>query len=198
MTGYDLPVALKIAGKSYPITNRGDFRMVLDCFAVLNDEEIPKYMRFNDALIIFFEDINSDRDVAAVFGENKQEAIKQTFSFFNCNQLEVGTKVNYKLIDWEQDAQLVCAAVNTVAQTEVRSEPYLHWFTFMGYYTSVGDSVLATVIGLRYKKKRGKKLEKYEIEFINNNPQYFTSKEELEEQQEAEAFLEDLRKNWGK
>ena len=194
MSGYDLPVEIEVNGKNYPITNRGDFRMVIDCFSALNDEEIPKYMRLNDALIIFYEDINSDADIAYIFGEHKEEAVKKMFSFFNCNQLEAGLKVNYKLIDWEQDAQLVCAAVNTVAQTEVRSAPFLHWFTFMGHYISVGDSVLASVIGIRFKKARGKKLEKYEREFIQNNPQYFTSKAELEEQEEAEAWL---KKNWG-
>ena len=195
MIGYDLPVEIEIGGKKYPITNRGDFRMILDCFFVLNDKRIPGFMRPNTALIIFYKDINSDDDIKYVFGEHREEAIKKMYSFFNCNQVEIGTKTNYKLIDWESDAQLVCAAVNTVAQTEVRSEPYLHWFTFMGYYISIGDSVLATVIGLRYKMKRGKKLEKEEKEFINNNPQYFTTKAELEEKQELEK---ELLKVWGK
>ena len=195
MTGYDLPVNIEIDGKCYPITNRGDYRMVLDCFSALTDDEIPGYMRINDALIIFYDDINSDEDVVRVFGSHTEEAVKKMYSFFNCNQLEVGIQVNHKLIDWEQDAQLVCAAVNSVAQTEVRSEPYLHWFTFMGYYISVGESILATVVNLRDKKLRGKKLEKHEREFINNNPQYFTSEHNLAEQQEANDLLREI---WGK
>ena len=192
MIGYELPVSVNVGGKEYSITNRGDFRMILDCFSALNDKEVPKSLRVADSLIIFYEDINSDEDIQRVFGDHAEEAVKQMFSFFNCYQLEGGTKVNHKLIDWEQDAQLVCAAVNTVAQTEIRSEPYLHWFTFLGYYMSVGDSVLATVVALRDKRARGKKLEKHEREFINDHPEYFFTTEEIEEQQEIDEILQEL------
>lgn len=195
MIGYSLPVSIEIDGKEYPITMRGHYEMVLDCFACLTDEEIPEKLRAIDCLKIFYEDINSDLDVLKKFGENTEEAIRKMYDFFNCNQLDVGVKTNLKLIDWEQDAQLVCAAVNSVAQTEIRSEPYLHWWTFMGYYMSIGDSVLATVIGLRSKKARGKKLEKNEREYIMNNPQYFTTKEQLQQQKEDEEWLASV---WGK
>ena len=186
MNCYGLPTSIEINGTEYAITERGDFRMVLDCFSLLNDEEIPKGIRIADCLKIFLEDVNSDEDVLQI---NVEEAVEKMFSFFNCNQLEVGTKANLKLLDWEQDSQLVCAAINNVAQTEIRSEPYLHWWTFMGYYISVGESVLATVISLREKRKTGKKLEKHEQEFIRNNPQYFTTKKEIEEQQADEEWL---------
>lgn len=195
MIGYELPATVTVDGKDYPITNRGDFRMVLDCFAALTDEDIPKGFRIEDALIIFYEDINSPDDIREVFGANTEEAILQMYNFFNCNQPEIGTKVKHNLIDWEQDAQMVCAAVNNVAQTEIRSEPFVHWFTFMGYYISVGESVLATVIGIRDKIVRGKKLEKHEREFKNENPHYFTNRKAMAEQ---EALDEWLQNNWGK
>ena len=173
MNGYDLPTVIEIDGKNYPITNKGDFRMVMDCFSVLSDDEILSSYRTIDCLKIFYEDINEDSDIS-IFGEHIEEAVNKMNDFFNCNQEQIGMKTNHKLIDWEQDAQLVCAAVNKVAQTEVRSEPYLHWFTFMGYYTSIGESVLATVVSIRHKKATGKKLEKHEKEFVKDNPQYFT------------------------
>lgn len=191
MIGYSLPTAIEIDGKSYPITQKGHFEMVIDCFSVLNDKEIPEKLRVVDCCKIFYEDINDDSDIM-LFGEHYEEAVDKMYSFFNCNQLEVGAKTNIKLIDWETDAQLICAAVNNVAQTEIRSEPYLHWFTFMGYYISVGDSPLATVVGLRDKKARGKKLEKHEREFIMNNPQYFTTKEQLEQQKQDEEWLDSV------
>ena len=192
MIGYSLPTSIEIGGKEYPITQKGHFEMVLDCFSLLNDEDIPKAYRIYDCLKIFYEDINEDSDVRSLFGDNVEEAIGKMFSFFNCNQLEIGSKVNIQLIDWEQDAQLVCAAVNNVAQTEIRSEPFLHWFTFMGYYTSVGESVLSTVVGIRNKKARGKKMEQHEKEFLMNNPQYFTTKKQIEQDKADKEWLDSV------
>lgn len=192
MIGYELPKTVTVNGQDYAITNKGDFRMVLDCFAALTDEDIPKYYRVIDALTIFYEDINGAEDIQTVFEDHTEDAIKAMYDFFNCGQIEIGKKTNHKLIDWEQDAQLVCAAVNNVAQTEIRSEPFVHWYTFMGYYISIGESVFATVVSIRDKIARGKKLEKHEREYKNENPQYFTSREELEEQAELEEWLKNM------
>lgn len=195
MLGYELPVNIEIDGIYYPITNKADYRMILDCFSVLSDDEIPEQYRVIDCLKIFYEDINSDNDVVEVFGDKSEKAVKEMYRFFNCYQEEIGNKVNHKLIDWEQDAQLVCAAINQVAQTEIRSEPYLHWFTFMGYYISIGESVLATVVSIRDKKHKGKKLEKHEKEFVKNNPQYFIERQTDKEKQEADDLFNSV---WNK
>ena len=82
-----------------------------------------------------------------------------------------------------------------MAQTEIRSEPYLHWFTFMGYYISIGESVLATVVSIRDKKHKGKKLEKHEKEFVKNNPQYFIERQTDKEKQEADDLFNSV---WNK
>ena len=194
MLGYDLPIAIEVNNKNYSITNKGDYRVILDCFSVLSDDEILPQYRIIDCLKIFYEDINSDEDVN-LFGANIKEAVSKMYDFFNCNQEQVGIKTNYKLIDWEQDAQLVCAAVNKVAQTEIRSEPYLHWWTFMGYYFSIGESVLSTVVSIRHKRITGKKLEKHEREFIKDNPQYFETKQTQKQKQEADDLFDKL---WNK
>ena len=70
MIGYSLPTAIEIDGKSYPITQKGHFEMVIDCFSVLNDKEIPEKLRVVDCCKIFYEDINDDSDIAKVFGNN--------------------------------------------------------------------------------------------------------------------------------
>ena len=111
------------------------------------------------------------------------------YNFFNCNGLDVGNRVPYKLIDWEQDEQMIVSAVNRVATTEIRALPYLHWFTFMGYYQAVGKSTLSTVVEIRSKLKKGKKLEKYEKEFKNENPQYFIWNDKSVEDKEAEEYI---------
>ena len=106
-----------------------------------------------------------------------------------------GKQMNYRLIDWEKDSQMICSAVNKVANTEIRSEPYIHWWTFMGYYSAVGESLLSSVVSIRDKMMRGKKLEKYEQEFRRNNPEYFVWNTDSVADEEAEELFKQL---WNK
>lgn len=166
--------------------------MVLDCFNALNDIEMSKDYRIATAVVIFYEDCNSIDDICNVFGDNYVTAVEKMFCFFNTNQSNVGTKCNFRLIDWDNDSQIICAAVNSVAHTEIRSLEYVHWFTFMGWYMSVGESVLATVVEIRNKIVTGKKLEKYEQKFRKDNPYYFMwnskTAEQIEEENEIMAL----------
>jgi len=92
----------------------------------------------------------------------------------NCgDDTGVGANKHRKLIDWQGDQQLIASAVNKVANTEIRTLEYLHWWTFMGYYLAIGESPLATIVGIRNKIMEGKKLEKHEQKFRSDNPQYF-------------------------
>lgn len=188
---YELPVSFNIDGIEYHITNKGDYRMILDCFAALEDVELSKDERLCATLIIFFEEINSLMDIQKV--NNLQELVNRMYSFFNCGQAESpGMNTHYKLIDWEQDSHLICSAINDVARTEIRTEPYIHWWTFMGYYTAVGKSLLSTVISIRYKIANGKKLEKNERDFKRENPAYFIWKSKTVEQNEADELVKQL------
>ena len=119
------------------------------------------------------------------------------YKFFNCGSSNYGRQVHYKLMDWEQDEQLVSSAVNKVAGTEIRSVPYLHWWTFMGYYSSIGNSPLSTIISIRDKIVKGKKLEKYERDFKNENPQYFTWNKNTVEEEEADRLVKELWNSGG-
>lgn len=187
---YEIPVSLTVNGTTRAIRNRGDYRIVLDCFSVLNDMELTRDERYYAALIIFYEDFNELADLS--LGQDELTAlIRAMFDFFNCGQPEKQTQ-NYKLIDWETDSQIICAAINKVAQTEIRSLPYLHWWTFMGYYLSIGESVLSTVVGIRDKIKRGKKLEKYEREYRQNNPHYFVWDSKTAQEKEDDELIRQL------
>lgn len=191
---YDIPQSIKINNKEFAIRNKGDYRMVLDCFKALEDDTLSEQERLMASVIIFYADINCVEDIKKL--PSYDTAITEMFNFFNCGQTESpGMKVNYKLIDWEQDSQLVCSAINKVANKEIRAEPYIHWWTFMGYYLAIGESSLATVLGIRSKIKKGKKLEKYEQEFRKNNPQYFNWDSRTIEEKEADAYIREL---WNK
>ena len=186
---YTLPTTVKIRDNDFKIRNKGDFRMVLDCFNALQDDNLSQQERVISSLIIFYDDVHSYEDLCVLFkdDEDLKLAIEKMYDFFNCNQKEVGAKQNYKLIDWDNDSQIICSAINNVANIEIRSLEYLHWWTFMGYYISIGESVLSTVVGIRHKIATGKKLEKYEKDFKKDNPNYFNFDYRTSEQREEDA-----------
>jgi hypothetical protein len=169
--------------------------MVLDCFSALGDEKLSEDYRVLACLLIFYNELNSFEDI----NENQdylQDLVKSMYNFFNCGQKESpGAVTGHVLIDWEGDSQMICSAINNVAKLEVRSLPYLHWWTFMGYYTSVGESVLSTVVGIRNKIAKHKKLEKWEKEFKRDNPDYFHWKSTTVSDREAEDLIREL---WNK
>lgn len=188
---YSLPTKINIGGKAYNISKQGDYRMVIDCFKALNDCELSQSFRYIAALMIFYEDINSIEDVKKLTSEEYANLINGMFDFFNAEQTAAGIQSRHKLIDWNADSQLICAAVNNAAKMEVRSVEYMHWWTFLGHYMSVGDSLLATVVGIRDKIAHGKKLEKYEEKFKKDNPHYFNwEMRTAEEIAEEKAFME--------
>ena len=188
---YDIPVKVQVGDKWYNIRNKGDFRMVLDCFAALDDVQLTEQERILASVIIFYEDMHSVEDTNKFSDYNT--AVTEMFKFFNCGQEESpGASTNYKLIDWQTDSQLVSSAINNVAGKEIRAEKYVHWWTFMGYYLAVGESALSTVVGIRSKIVKGKKLEKYEQEFRKNNPQYFRWNSKTVEQRAQDELARSL------
>lgn len=192
---YELPTSITVNNKEYQIRNNGDYRMVLDCFQVLNDVELSETERTLACLIIFYEDFNDIESVLSLDGETTKALIDNAFLFFNCGQERSQGETNYKTIDWETDSQLISSAVNKVAGKEIRAETYLHWWTFMGYFNAVGESALSTVVGIRSKIAKGKKLEKYESQFRQDNPQYFTWDMRTLKQKEEDELLNQL---WNK
>lgn len=188
---YELPTSIFLNDSEFTIRNKGDFRMVLDCFTAIQDISLSQQERTLAALIIFFDGMNDIEDLEQL-GDLK-EAVHQMTIFFNCGQEESpGYRSNYKLIDWSKDEILVTSAINKVAGKEIRLEPYVHWWTFMGYYMAVGESSLSTVVSIRNKIAKGKKLEKYETEFRRTNPQYFNWDMRSVEDREMEAQIRDM------
>lgn len=185
---FEIPTTIQIEEQQLHIRNKGDYRVVLDCFSALNDSELSKQERVFTSLIIFYEEFNDLMDLSNF--PKLSEAVTKMYWFFNCGDSKgVGANKHHKLIDWDGDAQLIASAVNNVANTEVRLEPYIHWWTFMGYYLAIGESPLATIVNIRSKIVEGKKLEKHEKKFKNDNPQYFIWDSKSVEQKEAEQEI---------
>lgn len=191
---YDLPTSIFIEDNEYKIRDAGDFRVVLDCFSALGDIELGEDFRILASLIIFYEDFDED----TIFGLDEDivvPLVKEMLKFFNCGQEDNSNTPSPKLIDWEQDSQIIMAAVNKVAGKEVRLEPYVHWWTFVGYYMSIGESVLSTVVSIRQKILKGEKLEKWEQKYRTENPRYFTWNSKSIEDQELDELVKELWNN---
>lgn len=185
MTGlWQLPTSAVIGGEEYPIN--ADFRDVLEVIGYLDDPNEPLYIRWEIALGLFF-----DGDIPE---EHKPEAQRYLASFLVCGQEEQPGKAPAKLLDWEQDAAAIVADVNKAAGTEVRSLPFLHWWSFMAFFNAIGEGQLSTIVSIRNKLRKGKKLEKWERDYYRENkhridlkPKY--SAEELAEQEQLKALL---------
>jgi len=192
---YELPTEIMIEERPYHIRNNGDYRMVLDVFSVLEDEELNQEERLISALIIFYEDYNEIEDVYADI-DNIAELLKQMFWFLRGGKDEDDSNTkNQKLIDWNGDSDIIISAINNVAGREVRAEQYTHWWTFLAYYMAIGDSILSTVVGIRNKMISSKPLDKWEREYRNRNPQYFNWQYKTTDEIDAEKWLKSV---WNK
>ena len=159
-----LPTRLKIRDTYFDI--RTDYRNVLRVFEAFADKDLTdneKLLICLKRMYIEFQRINPN---------DYKEAYEKVCWFIGCGKPEE-KQPPVRSFNWIKDEPLVFPAVNKVAGVEVRSVPYVHWWTFMGYYASVGESVLSTVVGIRDKIVSNKKLEKWEKRFRDENPQYF-------------------------
>lgn len=193
---YDLPTSVIVNDTEYKIRNAGDFRMVLDCFSALNDVELGEDFRILASLIIFYEDFNDIEDIEDVDEDTLVQLSAEMMLFFNCGQPEDENSIELpKLVDWDNDSMMIMAAINNVAGKEVRTEKYIHWWTFVGYYMSIGESVLSTVVGIRDKIVKGTKLEKWEKQYKAEHPKYFNWNRKSVEEQELDNLVHEL---WNK
>ena len=184
MSLWELPASATIGGAVYSIN--ADYRDVLDIFRYLNDPDRPEYLRWLIAIALFYE--------GDIPGEHQQEAMEYLAEFISCGETE--GKPSPKLLDWDQDVQAIVADVNKVAGTEIRALPFLHWWTFVAYFNGIGEGQLSTLVSIRDKLRRGKKLEKWEQEYYRKNKDRVDLKkhysaEELAEQERLKKLLGD-------
>ena len=172
---WQLPMSAEIGGKSYGI--HGDFRDVLEIFTYLDDPALPEYLRWRIALALFYEE--------EIPPEHAREAMDYLVWFLGCGREETSAP-GPKLIDWKQDEQTIAADINKVAGREVRALPFLHWWTFMSYFHAIGEGQLSTLVSIREKLLRGKRLEKWEQEYYRKNKALVELKQRLSPEEQAE------------
>lgn len=157
---WELPRRARIGGVEYLI--HADYRDILQIISYLDDPELPVYLRWQVALALFYEG-----EIPAAYW---QEAMEFLADFLRCGQPEQPVQ-SPRLLDWQQDAQLIVADVNKAAGMEVRSVPFVHWWTFLSWFHAIGQGQLSTVVAIRDKLRRGQKLEKWEQDYYRENRQ---------------------------
>lgn len=184
MNAYSLPTSLTVGGVEYEI--RSDFRAVLDVLSAMSDDELDERARTLVLLAVIYPGWES------IPPEHLAEAVDAACEFIDGGQRRRGqaepTAKLPRLYDWEADAALIIPAVNGVAHTEVRALPYLHWWTFLGYFMEIGDSLFSTVLGIRKKRAAKKKLEPWESETVRAHREWFAPPKREGDRREREAI----------
>lgn len=170
---FDLPKSLTVNGKEYKI--RTDYRDVLNVLVAFDDPNLEDTDKVYVCMTIIYEDSDSIPE------EDLKEAYEKAMWFIDNGNTD--EKHSPKTMDWEQDANLIFPAVNRVAGCEVRAVEYLHWWTFLGYFMEIGESAFSTILNLRQKKAKGKKLEKWERDFWNENADVCKLKTKLSDEE---------------
>ncbi|WP_172749629.1 Gp15 family bacteriophage protein [Anaeromassilibacillus sp. An250] len=181
-----MPEFAEIGGKTYRIN--ADYRDILDIITRLNNQEESEQTRLYVALALFYEDFTD------MPRKDYQEAANWMMRFISCGEEETDAHPRPKLLDWEQDRNMIVADINKVAGCEVRALPFCHWWTFIAWFNAIGKGQLSTVVSIRDKLRRGKKLEKWEQEFYRDHKTQVTLKqrytaEELAERERLKKLL---------
>lgn len=193
MYAWKLPTSLKVGGTDYKI--RTDYRVILDILAAISDPDILEPGMTDDEMhaekvLTMLQILYIDFDRMPM--SDWTEAAEKACEFIDCGLRDDGAP-KPRLMDWEQDAPIIVPAVNKVCNFDVRSVQYMHWWTFFGYYMEIGECMLSTVISIRDKKRRGKKLEKWEREFYRNNKHLVDLKsKKIERSAEEKEALREL------
>ena len=187
-SAWEFPTSLNVGGIDYEI--RTDYRAVLDLFTALTDpdltdenEQITAYMQSRVILEIMFPDCDN------IPAEHIQEALDKVSAFIDMGISDDRKKP--KTMDWEQDAPILIPAINKVLNCEIRAVQYMHWWTFLGAYMEIGESLFSNIIHIRQKKAKGKKLEKWEQNFYNENKSLIDFKQKDQRSNEEKEKLRD-------
>lgn len=190
---WELPTSISVNNTEYAI--RTDYRAVMDLLTAFSDKEMlgeseeeTNIIRALLVLNILFID--------EVKPEDQNEAIKKAIEFIDMGIESSRDVKKPTLMDWEQDAPLIIPAINKVLGREIRADKYMHWWTFLSAYMEIGECSFTHIINIRDKKAKGKKLEKWELEYIQEHKdivllrEKFTEKEQLEREAEKNAVNE--------
>lgn len=179
---YDLPTSLVVDGVEREIY--ADFRDIIVICVALSDESLSarekNYILLNN---LYVDDIKE-------LG-NSREAIEQAIWFIDWGKDYKKTEEPPpRLLDWEKDYNAIISAVNGKTKTveDVRELPFLHWWTFLGYFAERGRCQISTILEIRDKLARKKKLDKWEQQILRESKDDIILKTAEDKDIEAEIW----------
>lgn len=191
---YSLPKTVTVDGTTHAV--RYDFRVILTILELLNDPDLDNTLKAVGLIQLFYLEPERIR--------NAREAVEACYGFIDMG--DENKQNSPRVMDWVQDFRYIIAPVNRVLGFEARELPYdyetntggLHWWTFMAAYMEIGgDCMFSQIVNIRDKRARGKKLEKYEKEWLNRNLAIVELKHKFSETENdiAKQWMSGGRKN---
>lgn len=177
MEVWELPTSIVVGGIKYDI--RTDFRAILDILKTFNDPEFENDEKWIVALTILYIDFDE------MPPQDYEEAIEKAIEFIDMGIKDDGKKKPHTM-DWEQDGAVIIPSVNRVLGKEIRAMQYLHWWTFLGAYMEIGESLFSQILNVRMKKAKGKKLDDWERDFYKENKNLIDLDVKYTEEEQAE------------
>ena len=173
---YTLPKSLEVGGVDYEI--RTDYRVILDAISALNDPDLLPIERAEACVRIIFPDWKKIDD--------HSEAYEQCLWFIACGETETDVRKKPKVMDWEQDFDLINPPVNRVLGYDCRREEPTHWWTFIAAYYEIGECAFSCVTRIRQKIAKGKPLDKWEKEYYSEHFESVNLKQRISTEEQAE------------
>ena len=185
MEVWELPTSIVVGGIKYDI--RTDFRAILDILKTFNDPEFENDEKWIVALTILYIDFDE------MPPHDYEKAREKAIEFIDMGIKDDGKKKPHTM-DWEQDGAVIIPSVNRVLGREIRAMQYLHWWTFLGAYMEIGESLFSQILNVRIKNAKGKKLDDWERDFYRENKNLIDldvkyTEEELAERERLNALL---------
>lgn len=179
-----LPQSLNINGTYYKID--ADFRNILMICEAFNDSELTEHEKAYICIKRLF------KEPEGIPRNDLQEAVDKAFWFVGGGDIPKSEPSKVRLMDWKHDESIIFPAVNKVIGCEVRLLEFMHWWTFIGCFGETGEGLFSTVMNIRQKRLQGKKLEKWEHEFLRKHKELVILRTD-EEQKAIEKTEEFLR-----
>ena len=166
---WELPKTITIDGKDYRITDDCDYRVILDCWKSLKNNDLAPIERTTEALFIFCDDFVAISQLGA---DGYNEATKQMFDIIDGDSKThsiKSTQYAKPIVDFEKDFPLIVSALLPILNYDIREVKYLHWWTFLSAFREIKDGVYGEVLRIRLKNAKGITLDKDEQKFYREN-----------------------------
>lgn len=165
---WDLPTEIQIGEQIYHITKKCDYRVVLDVIIALNDEEMTTEEKVICGLLLFYEELTREN---IRFCPHLEQLQKEMFSIINGGEeQEENQEQKPQLMDWQHDFPQLAPPISRVLGYDVRTpDKYTHWYSFLGGYMEIGECTFSTIVSIRSKRAKGKKLDNWEQEYIREH-----------------------------